>query len=97
MCLRLEDEVLQKLGLEGDLPEVGEMVHIVGMAKVTSASEREEIMPDGSKQRRCCVELQVTHLAAEDEDRETTLEEREEHDKGRRDAFYDDAGEEGET
>lgn len=91
MCLSMDEEVLKKLGLDGDLPDVGEMIHIAGMAKVTSVSEREEVQPDGSKKACCRVELQITHLAAEDEDRESTLEEREARDKERSTAFYDES------
>lgn len=92
MCLSMDEEVLAKLGLEGDLPEVGEMIHLAGMAKVTSVSEREEVQPDGTKKRCCRIELQITHLAAEDEDeegdRESHLAAVEARDKERGNAFY---------
>lgn len=70
LCISMEDDTLEKLGLGDDLPEVGEIVHLMGLAKVTSASSREEIQADGTKKTCRRVELQITHLKAEDEDDE---------------------------
>jgi hypothetical protein len=101
LCISLEDEQLEKLGLEGDLPEVGELVHLMGMARVTCASEQERILPDGSKKKCSRVELQIVALKAEDEDREDPeerLERRETRDNTRRSSFYDEKeGEDGEV
>lgn len=90
LCISLDEETLEKLGLDGDLPDVGEMVHLVCMAKVTSARQDESVAADGSKKISRRVELQITHMAAEDEDREDTLEEREGRDKAKSEAFYGD-------
>jgi hypothetical protein len=57
-CIRLEDDQLKKLGLDGDLPAVGEMVHLCCEAMVTSASMSETA--EGGK--RCCVELQIRRM-----------------------------------
>lgn len=84
LCISMDDDVLDKLGLDGDLPEVGEIVHLVGLAKVTSASSREEMQSDGTKKLCRRVELQITHLAAEDEDDEGERSEK------MRSAMYDD-------
>jgi hypothetical protein len=81
LCISLEDEQLEKLGLDGELPSVGDMLHIAGMAKVTSASENEREMSDGSKQKCRRIELQFTHLATENEDDEGEQE-------ARRSRFY---------
>ena len=70
LTLCFDDETLEKLGIDGDLPEVGDMIHIMGMAKVTCASETERTSEDGGKETCRRIELQITHLAAEDEDEE---------------------------
>ena len=64
LCLCLTQNELDKLDLEDDC-EVGDMVHLFCMAKVTSVSKREvNGEPD------CRIELQITHIACEDEDDE---------------------------
>jgi len=70
LCISLSEEELTKLGLDGDLPDVGDMIHLAAMAKVTSVSESEREDAQGNKTRCCRVELQITHMASEDEDRE---------------------------
>ena len=93
LCLRLEREDLEKLGMDEDLPEVGDTIHIMAMAKVTSVSERENQLPNGEKKSDCCVELQLTHMGAEDEDMEDPeerLERAEAKDKERSSSFYGD-------
>lgn len=62
LCLRLDEDSLKKLGLDGDLPQVGESMQFVAMAKVTSASIHESENPDGSKRQCCNVELQITDM-----------------------------------
>lgn len=54
-CVRLEHETLEKLGLAGDLPAIGDMIHFCAEARVTSA----RCDPDGSAQ---CVELQIMRM-----------------------------------
>jgi hypothetical protein len=61
-CISLDDETLEKLTLDGDLPQVGEMIHFEAMARVTSASMNERINSDGSKDNCCRIELQITDM-----------------------------------
>lgn len=61
-CISLDDETLEKLGLSGDLPGVGESIHGCFVAKVTSASMNERINADGSKDNCCRIELQITDM-----------------------------------
>jgi len=69
LCISLDEDQLKKLDLEK--PDVGDMIHLFAMARVTSVSENEK--SDGSK---CCrVELQITHLGLEDENDEGAEEE----------------------
>jgi len=71
LCISLTEEELPKLGLAGDLPEVGDMIHLTGMARVTSVSENEREMSDGTTQKCCRIELQFTHMSPiENEDDE---------------------------
>lgn len=65
LCLSLCQDELDKLGIEVGEVGVGDMLHLHCLAKVTSVSSNEN--EDGSYSR---VELQVTHIAAEDEDEE---------------------------
>jgi len=70
LCLSLEDDSIEKLALGDDLPEVGEMIHLCAMAKVTSVSKNERETTDGEKKLCRRIELQITHLATENEDEE---------------------------
>lgn len=63
-CISLEDEELDKLGLDADC-DVGDTIHLCCMAKVTSCSKRDT--SSGTTRR---VELQITEVAIEDEDAE---------------------------
>lgn len=69
-CICLEDETLEKVGLAGDLPEVGEIIAFHGIARVTCASKNEREMGDGTTKECTRVELQITHMgiAAPSED-----------------------------
>ena len=69
LCISLADEDVEKLGLEDETPEIGDMIHLFCMAKVTSISV------DGNGKR---IELQITHMACEDEDEENEEEDSEE-------------------
>ena len=62
LCIRLQEDELEKLGLDGDLPSVGEMIHICAQARVTSVSESEREDSDGKKRKCCCVELQICEM-----------------------------------
>jgi major coat protein len=61
-CISLDDECLTKLGLDGDLPAAGEMIHFEAMAKVTCASVRDEVDADGTSRQCRRVELQITDM-----------------------------------
>lgn len=77
MCLSMNEDVLEKLDLDGDLPEVGDMIHVVAMGKVTSVSQNEQEQPDGTKKMCKRVEIQITHMASiEDEDEEAAQKQR---------------------
>ncbi len=65
LCISLGQDELEKLNMEADC-EVGDYIHLVAMAKVTSVSQREEM--DGDK--NCRIELQITHLGLENETEE---------------------------
>lgn len=71
LTISLDNETLEKLGIDGDLPSVGEMIHIAGMAKVTCASETERTTEGDGKETCRRIELQLTHMAVENEDEET--------------------------
>lgn len=64
LCICLTEAELEKLGLEPDC-EVGDMVHLFAMAKVTSVS-----VNDAGSGAKCRIELAITDLAVEDEDDE---------------------------
>lgn len=67
LCLCLTKPELEKLGL-GDDCEIGDFLHLVGMAEVTSISKSANATGENS----CRVELQITHLGVGDleEDRD---------------------------
>lgn len=64
LCISLTQDELEKLDLTPDC-QVGDMIHLMAMAKVTSISQYET-----SEHTNCRIELQITHLAVEDEDKE---------------------------
>jgi hypothetical protein len=70
LCICLNEESMEKLGID-ELPEVGTMIHGMFMAKVTSvrANATEENTSKG-------MDLQITHLALEDEDAEYSYKEK---------------------
>lgn len=71
LCLSLDDDSLEKLGLGGDLPDVGDVLHFAAFARVTNASVREEIDTKTGEKTPCRrVELQIFQMAVQDEDRE---------------------------
>lgn len=73
LCISLDDDSLEKLGLAGDLPQVGDVVQFTAMARVTSASQNERETGEGKAEQECRVELQITDMgipavdAAEDQ------------------------------
>ena len=64
LCICLTEKELEKLDLDSDA-EVGDLLHGMFMAKVTSISKH-----DSSDGARCRIEMAVTHLSLEDEDTE---------------------------
>lgn len=74
LCLSLDEEILDKLEIDGDC-EVGDMIHLVAMARVTSCSESERETADGKKKRSCRIELQITSMGVENESTESDGEE----------------------
>jgi len=67
LCISLCQDELEKLGLLDADIEVGDMLHLQIMTKVTSYSENDNEVSGPT----CRVELQVTHIGGvEDEDTE---------------------------
>lgn len=64
LSISLTHNELAKLGLEADC-EVGDMLHLFAMAKVTSVSNNAT-----ETSQDCRIELQITHLSVENEDEE---------------------------
>ena len=62
--ISLTEEELEKLDLSDDA-EVGDMIHLMAMATITSISKNQT-----SGGCKCRIELAITHLAVEDEDKE---------------------------
>lgn len=90
LCISLDETTMAKLKLDvDDLPEVGECIHLCGMAKVTSVSQNETTSEDGTARKCCRVELQITNLATESEDQEgAKIEAAETKTKARRSRMY---------
>jgi len=62
LAISLGKDELEKLGLDHTDFDLGDLVHFHAMAMVTSISSRADNMGD-----TCRIELQITHLSAEDE------------------------------
>ena len=69
LCISLDEEDLAKLGMPLDA-DVGDMIQVAAMARVTSVSKKE--MADGTCD--CRVELQITHLNLEGDDEDEATE-----------------------
>ena len=76
LCINLEDDQLEKLNLDDEC-EVGDMIHLCVMAKVTSCSSNET---EGGKSRKR-IELQITQIAVPVENEDNENEEMREHKK----------------
>lgn len=70
LCINLSEEEIDKLGIDTGDCCIGDMIHLFAMAEVTSVSEHKTKTADGSEKQCCRIELQITHLGLEDEDRE---------------------------
>lgn len=64
LCIRLSQEELDKLDLDTNV-DTGDMIHLHALGKVTSVSKR-----DTEGGQECCVEIQLTDIALEEEDHE---------------------------
>lgn len=64
LSICLDQACLDKLNLDDDV-EIGDMIHCWVMAKVSSVSKRSE-----GGEPQCRIELQITHMGVEDEDKE---------------------------
>jgi len=69
LCICLTSDELEKLDLDADA-EVGDMIHITAMAKVTSISKRAT-----TEGEDCRIELQITDIGLENEEEEGDEEE----------------------
>ena len=65
LCISFGNEEMEKLGLDDDV-QVGDMLHMHCMAKVTSVSSHDH----ETSGKHCRIELQITHIQAEDEEAE---------------------------
>ena len=64
ICLTHKE--LEKLGLEADC-EIGDMIHIKAMGRVTSKNESENEDTSGAAEYNCRIEIQIESMALEDE------------------------------
>lgn len=71
LSISLCERELEKLGVDENDLEVGDMLHLHALAKITSVSSQE--YENGS---HCRVELQICYLSGEDEDEENEEEEK---------------------
>ena len=83
LCLCFGKHEIEKLGLDIEGVEKGDMIHFCGMAYVTHADLGQRDTVGGKSDPNPRLELQVTHLGVEDEDEENEVEEREEKAKSR--------------
>jgi hypothetical protein len=79
LCISLCEDELEKLGLEEDDLQVGDMLHLHCLASVTAVSSHDTV--GGSS---CRVELQIKFISAESEDDENEEDDKKE-DKPKRD------------
>lgn len=67
LCLHLDKQELDKLGLDPTDIRPGEVIHLHAMAKVTSVHESAGNDESDSK---CTMEMQITHMVVEQESKE---------------------------
>lgn len=65
LCISLCEEELKKLGIAEDELEVGDMLHLHSLAKVTSVSSHDNEFSSG-----CRIELQICYMSGENEEDE---------------------------
>lgn len=66
LCISLCEDDLEKLDLDTDGVQIGDMIHMHCMATVKSISKSDNALSGPS----CRIELQITHIATENEDEE---------------------------
>ena len=64
--LRLDDASLKKLGMDKEMPEVGELCQITGVGRVVSCSMSESSM--GGSSKNVTIQIERMTLAVDDED-----------------------------
>lgn len=62
LCISLEDDTLEKLELDDDMPGVGDVIQFNAIAKVTNVSQNERESADGTKSVCRRIELQITDM-----------------------------------
>lgn len=71
LCISLCEDELEKLKIDESEVEVGDMLHLHCLAKVTSVSSHDNQYSSG-----CRVELQICYMNAESEDEENDEEDK---------------------
>lgn len=61
-CISLEDDTLEKLGLDGDMPAIGEMIAFRAIARVTSANANQRETAEGKTETCKRIELQIVDM-----------------------------------
>lgn len=64
--IRLDDSALKKLGMDKEMPEVGELCQITGVGRVVSCSMSESSM--GGSSKNVSIQIERMTLAVDDED-----------------------------
>jgi hypothetical protein len=70
LCISMDEQSMDKIGLDLDGVNIGDMLHLHCLARLTSMS-----MNESDSGRKGRIELQITHISAEDEDDENEEEE----------------------
>jgi len=94
LSISLCDADLEKLGLDGPLPAVGDLLEFFATAKVTSAQMTESLDSSGVPQKCCRVELQIVGMLPHSEEPPETdrIEEEQARSDARRRRFYNEDG-----
>mgnify|MGYP001558510391 CR=1 FL=1 len=62
LCISLDEDSIEKLGLDKRMPGIGEIMPLVCSTRVTSVSQNESEREDGSKHSCSRIELQITDM-----------------------------------
>lgn len=93
LCISFDEEALEKLGLDGALPAVGQTFHFCAEARFTSVSQNERQTADGKTESCCRVEAQITQIGIPGASEADRIEQR---GAARRDRLYGNAEADGE-